>query len=32
MKLLEEFVATAHVFLLDEAVTQKTIEQRRIKK
>ena len=32
MQLLEEFVATAHVFSFDDAITQKTIELRRIKK
>ena len=32
MQLLEEFVATAHVLSLDEAITQKTIELRRNKK
>ena len=32
MQLLEEFLATATVFPLDDAVTQKTIELRRIKK
>ncbi len=32
MHLLEEFLATATIFPLDDAVTQKTIELRRIKK
>ena len=32
MQLLEEFLAAATVFPLDDAVTQKTIELRRIKK
>lgn len=32
MQLLEEFIASATIFPLDDAVTQKTIELRRIKK
>lgn len=32
MQLLEEFLASAIIFPLDDAVTQKTIELRRIKK
>ena len=32
MQLLEEFLASATIFPLDDAVTQKTIELRRIKK
>ena len=32
MQPLEDFIATANIFLLDEAITQKTIELRRIKK
>ena len=32
MQLLEEFLATATIYPLDEAVTQKTIELRRIRK
>ena len=32
MQLLEEFLATATIYPLDDAITQKTIELRRIKK
>ena len=32
MRLLEEFLATATIYPLDDAITQKTIELRRIKK
>lgn len=32
MQLLEEFLATAVIYPLDDAITQKTIELRRIKK
>ena len=32
MHLLEEFIASATIFPLDDAITQKTIELRRIKK
>jgi hypothetical protein len=32
MQLLEEFLSTAVIFPLDDAITQKTIELRRIKK